>query len=138
MTHRRGAATFGHALNVAFVVGLLTSACGGEETPTTPPSAQERLIARGRDLFADNCPTCHGVDLEGTSTGPPFLHEIYAPNHHPDEAFYAAVAQGVRPHHWRFGPMPPVPSLTEDDVRAIVAYIRSVQEREGILVDPSH
>lgn len=81
---------------------------------------------------------CHGGDLKGTKTGPPFLSPVYAPNHHPDEAFYAAVANGVQPHHWEFGPMPAQPSVSPEDVAAIVAYIRAEQQKAGIIQDPSH
>jgi hypothetical protein len=75
---------------------------------------------------------------EGHGLRPPFLSVIYAPNHHPDESFYVAVEQGVQPHHWDFGPMPPQPAVTREQVEAIVAYIRSQQEAAGIPEDPSH
>jgi hypothetical protein len=64
------------------------------------------------------------------------LVPTYAPNHHGDEAFQRAVVAGVQPHHWNFGPMVPVEGLSRDDVSKIVAYVRSVQEAEGILRDP--
>jgi mono/diheme cytochrome c family protein len=93
------------------------------------------LVARGDEIFQANCAACHGADLRGTETGPSLLNEIYAPDHHPDASFYAAVANGVQPHHWDFGPMPPQPALNEDDVRAIIAYVRSEQENAGISGD---
>ena len=80
----------------------------------------------------------HGVDLRGTGTGPPFLDVIYAPNHHGDESFQRAVAGGVQPHHWGFGPMAAVPGLTRDDVAQIIDFVRSEQEAAGIFTDPSH
>jgi hypothetical protein len=64
--------------------------------------------------------------------GPSFLDPIYAPGHHPDESFFRAVENGVQPHHWDFGPMPPLSHLDRDDVEAIVAYVRSVQVENGI------
>lgn len=36
-------------------------------------------------------------------------------------AFFMAVDNGVRAHHWAFGNMPPVADLTKGDVKAIVA-----------------
>lgn len=118
-----------------FVAGSAFVACGGDDGngdgPTDP-------IAKGSELFQANCSLCHGTDLRGTQTGPPFLDPIYAPNHHPDEAFFAAVENGVQPHHWDFGPMPPQPAVSEEDVEAIVAYIRSEQEAAGITEDPNH
>jgi len=127
----------------ALVLLLAGCAQDGDDAPNQEsPSAEEPgdsdLLAQGEALYEDTCALCHGADLEGTDTGPPFLSTIYAPNHHPDESFYAAVANGVQPHHWEFGPMPPQPAVTREQVEAIVAYIRSQQEEAGITEDPSH
>ena len=121
----------------------LFGACGGGEAGSddkagTGTSSASDLIAEGERLYAETCAVCHGSDLEGSETGPPFLSPIYAPNHHPDEAFYAAVADGVQPHHWDFGAMPAQPSVSADEVAAIVAFIRAEQEAAGITEDPSH
>ncbi len=95
-------------------------------------------VAAGEALYSTKCAACHGPDLRGSATGPPFLDPTYAPNHHPDEAFLRAVSQGVPPHHWNFGAMPPVPDTSEEDVAAIVAFVRTRQEELGILRDPRH
>ena len=52
---------------------------------------------------------------------------------YPDAAFLLAVRNGVRPHHWRFGPMPPIDGITDDDVDDIVAYVRGLQRDAGII-----
>lgn len=88
--------------------------------------------AKGKALYAQNCASCHGADLQGTDQGPPFLHRIYEPSHHGDAAFQLAVRSGVRAHHWKFGDMQPVPGLSADDVAHIVAYVRSQQRLVGI------
>ena len=120
----------------------LFGACGGgtsgsDDSAGTGSSASD-LITRGKSLYAETCAVCHGSDLDGTETGPTFLSPIYAPNHHPDESFYAAVADGVQPHHWDFGAMPAQPSVGPDEVEAIIAFIRAEQEAAGITEDPSH
>jgi len=118
---------------------FLSGACGGDVTrDDVGGDPGPDLIAEGQRIYQQNCAMCHGVDLKGTDTGPPFLSPIYAPNHHPDEAFYAAVTNGVEPHHWEFGPMPAQPAVGRDDVTAIVAYVRSRQQDAGITEDPSH
>ena len=129
---------------LVLAVPLLLAACaqdGDEDSQQERAPAEDQdgseLVTRGRALYEDSCALCHGPDLDGTDTGPSFLSEIYAPNHHPDESFYAAVEQGVQPHHWDFGPMPPQPAVTPEQVEAIVAYIRSQQEAAGITEDPS-
>ena len=135
---RQSAALLGAALVV------VAAASCGKESDSPSPAADEtlgydaQLVAEGEQRYEDTCAACHGVDLEGTQTGPPFLSPIYAPNHHPDEAFVAAVAGGVRPHHWNFGPMPSQPNVGAEEVEAIVAYIRTKQAEAGITEDPSH
>lgn len=109
--------------------------------PPTSPTPAERnpeVLAEGKVLFEGTCASCHGADLEGTDTGPPFLNPIYAPNHHGDEAFQRAAALGVVPHHWTFGPMPAQVDLSREEVAAIVEYVRSEQEAAGVFLDPTH
>ena len=96
------------------------------------------VVAQGAEIYAANCAVCHGVDLQGTDTGPPFLNVIYAPNHHADEAFQRAVLGGVGAHHWNYGTMAPVDGLDRGEVAMIVEYVRSKQEAVGITRDPSH
>ena len=122
---------------VVVVVGTLLVLAMAEENPA-PVERDPVLVAAGKVLYVESCAVCHGADLAGTDTGPPFLVPTYAPNHHGDEAFQRAVIAGVQPHHWNFGPMVPVEGLSRDDVSKIVTYVRSVQEAEGILRDPTH
>lgn len=108
---------------------VVVTACGTGELGQNAPDPQ--LVEKGADLFAANCAQCHGTDLRGTDQGPSFLSEVYVPSHHGDAAFHAAVAGGVPPHHWNFGAMPPIEGLTQDDVDAIVAFVRETQQTEG-------
>lgn len=125
---------------VIFVGIVAVAVSVGGEAPTTATTHMRdpEVVARGAELFATNCAVCHGPDLRGTATGPPFLDVIYAPNHHSDEAFQQAAAFGVVPHHWNFGPMVPVAGLNREDVAMIVAFVRTEQEAAGIFRDPSH
>jgi mono/diheme cytochrome c family protein len=124
------------AVGVAVIAIGLSS--GNRADIATAATRDPSEVAAGAELFAASCATCHGADLAGTNTGPPFLNAIYAPNHHADEAFQRAVAQGVQPHHWSFGPMVPVDGLSRDEVALIIEFVRSEQEAAGILRDPSH
>lgn len=127
--------------SVAVAAALLTGCAGtdpGDEVSDGDPSSAGASVAEGKELYEETCATCHGSDLKGTTSGPPFLDPIYAPNHHSDEAFYAAAANGVQPHHWQFGPMPAQPSVDTEDVAAIIAFVRSEQKKAGITEDPSH
>ena len=120
------------SLRAALGLGLVTlvlSACGGSKPATGLADAS---TLDGRILYAANCALCHGTDLKGTPQGPPLLDAIYRPGHHADAAFLYAVRNGVKPHHWNFGPMPPVPGLTDQQVAAIVAFVRGEQQTVGI------
>jgi len=86
----------------------------------------------GKKAFDANCAACHGQNGAGTKAGPPLIHTIYNPGHHSDAAFYRAAKQGVPSHHWNFGNMPPLPNVTEAQVRFIVRYIRELQVANGI------
>ncbi len=100
--------------------------------PTTlSPKAQA-----GKTAFDANCAQCHGANAAGTDKGPPFVHVIYNPGHHPDELFFLAAKIGVRHHHWNFGDMPPQPQVSERQLAEIVAYLRAMQEANGIFYQP--
>jgi len=86
----------------------------------------------GARLFAENCAVCHGENATGTDTGPPLLHKVYEPGHHPDRLFQRAVSEGVMSHHWDFGHMPPVPGLSREDVAKIIAFVRELQRANGV------
>ena len=95
--------------------------------------AEGDAVARGETLFASNCVACHGEQAMGTAAGPPLVHEIYEPGHHPDASFQRAVQEGVPQHHWDYGPMPAMPGLSEEQVDDIIAYIRQLQRDAGII-----
>lgn len=124
---------------LAFVPAAATQAAtdaaaeGAPIVAVTPPTSLDPAAATGRSIFAAKCAQCHGAEAGGRyGLGPPLIHPFYRPGHHADAAFLLAVRNGVPAHHWRFGNMPPVPGLTEGDVKMIVAYVRAVQQANGI------
>ena len=86
----------------------------------------------GARLFASNCALCHGTNRTGTDRGPPLVHKVHEPGHHPDAALYRAVNQGVVSHHWSFGNMQPVPGVSHGSATKILAYVRELQRANGI------
>ena len=106
---------------------LALASCGG----VSGESGAVGDLEVGMQLYDANCAECHGQDLRGTDRGPSHLSVVYEPSHHGDAAFLLAARQGVRQHHWDFGDMPVVGGLSDEDLAAITAYVRSVQEREG-------
>ncbi len=116
------------------VVAVLVSAavvvgCGSDDTGSGATIGSP--VDRGAEVYAQSCASCHGTDLRGTEKGPSHLSIVYEPNHHTDDSFRNAIANGTPQHHWNFGDMEPVGELTDDDVDAVIAYVRAEQERLG-------
>lgn len=100
------------------------------------PRQLSAAASLGKKGYDDNCAQCHGGNAAGTDKGPPLVHAYYNPGHHADEAFYMAIAKGVRQHHWRFGNMPPQSQVTQGQAQMIIAYVREVQVANGITYQP--
>ena len=128
------------ALTLLMAIGCGESGPGQYETTasndTKPlsvirPTLSESARA-GETLFNANCTLCHGANAAGTHQGPPLIHKIYEPGHHSDFSFRNAVRRGVRQHHWQFGDMPPVTTVSTAEVAQITCYIREMQRANGI------
>ena len=120
------------ALPASALAALLLFA--GACSDSTSSGGQTGAFAglNGPSLYAQACASCHGADLAGTDAGPPFLDAVYRAGHHADVAFLLAVRRGARSHHWDFGNMPPVEGLTDEQVAAIVQFVRERQVAAGI------
>ncbi len=119
----------GRALPAALLgVVVFVSACGAATEPRGETLTGAVLVARGAEVHANACATCHGEDLGGTEAGPSMLSPLYAPSQTPDEAMAEAITDGVAQKYWTFGPMTGV-ALPPGDVDAVIAYIRDEQER---------
>jgi mono/diheme cytochrome c family protein len=110
--------------------GALAANRPGAGSPQTVVPAE---VQAGEAKFKTNCARCHGERGIGTKQGPPLVHKIYEPNHHGDLAFQRAAANGVRAHHWNFGDMPRIETVTPDDVAQITQYVRWLQRQAGIM-----
>lgn len=108
---------------------LLAAACsGGGDSESSPASASQE----GEAAFSRTCSVCHGANAEGTQAGPPLVHRLYIPGHHPDISFRNAVKNGVISHHWEFGHMPAQPGVSDEDIEKIICYVRELQIAGGI------
>ena len=113
---------------------LLMSACtgGSASDSASETSAQSSTSQQGEAVFNRTCSICHGAKAEGTQAGPPLVHRLYIPGHHPDISFRNAVKNGVISHHWTFGHMPPQQGVSDEDIEKIICYVRELQIAEGI------
>ena len=129
---RQGWARFCFAVLVMAMLAMVACPGGDESSAGSGSDGAADAFERGAAVFTAQCAICHGAVGDGTQTGPPLVHAIYNPNHHPDFAFHNAVNNGVPQHHWVFGDMAPRPGLREVDVNNIICYIRQLQVNEGI------
>ena len=137
----------GSALAVLAMAVLALAACSAEEPPAQSysaarpaadtvavvvPDLSENAQA-GERTFNANCALCHGPNASGTGLGPPLVHKIYEPGHHQDFTIESAVRNGVPAHHWQFGNMLPVPTVSDEEIPNIICYIRELQRANGII-----
>jgi len=110
---------------------FLSPSADGATVSVRVPALSATALA-GQEAFDANCVACHGPNGAGTDQGPPLVHDIYNPGHHSDQAFFLAAKRGVGAHHWNFGDMPPLPRVNNDQIAAIVRYVRELQQANGI------
>ncbi len=105
---------------------------GGAMVQVTVPDLAGDDVT-GKRAFDAKCADCHGPNAAGRDgIAPPLVHKTYEPSHHGDAAFFVAVRNGVRAHHWSFGFMPPVQGLSDAEIGMIVGYLRTLQRANGI------
>lgn len=135
----------GHGRLVFLAVGFLVLAAAGwvlagqalGDSMKADPADREQ-VAQGERIYQDNCASCHGAELEGqpdwkqrlpngTMPAPP--HDDSGHTwHHPDQQLFdytklggAAVVQPpFKSAMPGFGP-----SLSDDDIWAVLAFIKS-------------
>ncbi|NWF74122.1 MAG: cytochrome c [Nitrospirae bacterium] len=113
-------------------LGLLAACDSSQPTQAIVGVPVPTEFQVGETTFNANCAACHGNQAAGTDHGPPLVHKVYEPNHHGDQAFQRAAANGVQAHHWQFGNMPKIETVTPGDVDQIVKYVRWLQRQAGI------
>jgi mono/diheme cytochrome c family protein len=97
----------------------LGAACGADGPRTT--------MERGEAIYGANCAQCHGGDLAGTERGPSLLLPIYGPDQLSDVEFADAIRNGVEERLWEFGPMPANKAITDEQIDAILTFVRARQ-----------
>ncbi|HET6615893.1 MAG TPA: copper resistance protein CopC [Dehalococcoidia bacterium] len=125
----RGALTAGAAMLIAGIVlafGVHTHTKAQDERAGNPVPPSQASIARGRELFQQNCVSCHGVD--GRGDGPeaaglnpaPTDFRLHLPLH-TDPQFYAFIAKG-----YPGSAMPGFENaFSEEDIWNLVNFLRS-------------
>jgi mono/diheme cytochrome c family protein len=120
------------ALACCMIAGV-AGGCG-EHTPDVRP----KQLAHGSTLYAVHCAACHGAKLEGQANWRERLPngKLPAPPHdesghtwhHPDALLFNIVKNGIEPYASP-GYKSDMPAfadrLSDDDIRAVLAFIKS-------------
>lgn len=86
------------------------------------PAVDPAVLERGRGLYSVNCASCHGSEARGGETGPNLLRSSFVLDDHDGESL-SPVVQSGRPEKG----MPARPDLTDQQVKDIAAFLRSVR-----------
>ena len=113
-----------------FLVAIFLAACGGSSEPSY--SAED--IAAGGKIFTSTCSACHGADAKGLpNLGKDLTTSAYVRDN--DDGTLLQLLKEGRPSGHELNTtgvdMPPKggnPSLSDDDLRTVVAYLRSINE----------
>jgi cytochrome c oxidase cbb3-type subunit 3 len=87
------------------------------------PAADPVVVERGRGVYSGVCSACHGVDARGGQLGGPNLLRSQLMLNDRDGELMLPVVQNGRPGTT----MPPFPTISADDIKAMAAWIHSLQ-----------
>ena len=115
---------------ITLLAAVFLAACGGSAEPTYTPED----VAQGGEFFASTCSACHGPDAKGLpSLGKDLTTSEYVRDNN-DEVLLTLLKEG-RPSGHELNTtgvdMPPKggnPSLSEEDLVKIVAFMRSINQ----------
>ena len=121
------------------VLALVAAACGGgdddsgtpDPTPAPPPPPAAGDAAAGETAYNGTCSACHGPDLMGvTGLGKALIGSEFVGSNSDDDllAFLKIGRPTSDPLNTTGVDMPPKggnPSLDDDDLRDIIAFVRS-------------
>ncbi|MEE4351055.1 MAG: cytochrome c [Pacificimonas sp.] len=110
------------AIGLSIFVGaaaLLTGAC----VTSAAPMSEAAQAAKGRDLAAQYCASCHSI-YDGTSPHPDAPSFADAANRYPPDMLAESLAEGIQVGH----PDMPVFELDEESIDALVAYLWTLRD----------
>jgi ubiquinol-cytochrome c reductase cytochrome c subunit len=119
---RHPAAGYAIVLLGLVLVGVVYAALVGHRAAAAgvPPGYSGQDVAKGRQLFGQECATCHGVNAEGSSRGPSLIGVGAA-------AVDFQVSTGRMPAKEQGAQVPQKPrTLNAAQTRALAAYIASL------------
>lgn len=129
--NRVTARTLGWAAGLLAIAALVAIGCGGGGGEGGGGTAGGDLAAKGEVLYQKTCATCHGADGHGMPKLGKDLHDNEFTKGLGDQEMLTFVKEGRPAWHednTQGVDMPPKggnPSLTDDDLLAIIAFQRT-------------
>lgn len=124
-----------HAIAVVATAGMLVLAgCGGGDDGGGDDGGGAASADAGKDLFSATCASCHGPDAKGLpGSGKNLVTSQFVADQTDDELvdFITVGRAADDPENTTGVAMPAKggnPSLTDDDLADIVAYLRTINE----------
>ena len=100
-----------------------------KQKPVLEPSSEKaELLGRGEAIVENLCATCHAIDKEGSSPHPDAVPLRQLSWKYPVDDLEQPFLQGIIVGH----PDMPEWQFTPQDVDALLAYIKSIQEPRAI------
>jgi putative heme-binding domain-containing protein len=109
-------------LSLACLLCAGASSVSAAEAPKNPLGSGPEVVARGRELFNENCTVCHGVDGEPGDRGPA-LGAARSNVRRTDSELFDAIRHGIPDTGM------PRAGLADEDIWRVVTYIRSLRAR---------
>lgn len=145
----------GLGAGAAIMVGVAVVAWAFADSGTRADPGDAEQVALGRTVYAEYCASCHGADLKGQPEwrsrqpngclpAPPHDESGHT-WHHPDDALFGIVKQGLGPYAPASyeSDMPAFGgALSDEQIWAVLAYIKStwpseIQQRHTALSEQS-
>lgn len=124
---------------VLFLWALAAGVAGCQKAPAKADVGNPSLVAQGAKIYAAQCASCHGANLQGQPDwrtrmangrlpAPP--HDASGHTwHHPDDVLFAIVKNGVVPPNAPPGYQSDMPAfsgkLKDSEIWAVLAFIKS-------------
>lgn len=128
-------------LLTAVLVAALLAACGGQSGSAKPPAATGPAksglggdMAKGKEVFTGTCASCHGVDARGMpGLGKNLVTSTWLASQNDQQMldFLKRGRPASDPLNTTKVDMPPKggnPALTEDDLKNVIAFLRSINK----------
>lgn len=109
-----------------FIVALsMIFAAASAYAQSRPAPEDPELLKQGESLVTKNCARCHGIGRTDASRHPqaPLFRKLS--KRYPIESLEEALGEGIISGH----PDMPEFQFDADDVGAIIAYLKSIQDR---------